>query len=103
MTSTAMVELTKEGADELISEVAIGDGSVDAMFKAVERATGYSVKLQDYGIRSVTDNRNALGEATVKIESDMGAIVGKAIDEDVMQASINAFINAINKKIDQES
>lgn len=91
------------GDKELI-EVAIGDGSIDAAFKAIERATGIKVELKDYGIRSVTDGKDALGEVTVKIAgNEGGVIVGKAIDEDIMEASINAYLNAINKKLDTES
>ena len=91
------------GDKELI-EVAIGDGSIDAAFKAIERATGIKVELKDYGIRSVTDGKDALGEVTVKIAGqEGGVIVGKAIDEDIMEASINAYLNAINKKLDTES
>jgi 2-isopropylmalate synthase len=91
------------GDKELI-EVAIGDGSIDAAFKAIERATGIKVELKDYGIRSVTDGKDALGEVTVKIAgNEGGVIVGKAIDEDIMEASINAYVNAINKKLDTES
>ncbi len=42
-----------------------------------------------------------LFEVTVKIDDGQGSvIVGKAIDEDIMEASINAYINAINKKLD---
>jgi len=101
MICTASVVI--EGNNQELVEVAIGDGSIDAVFKAVERATGINVELRDYSIRSVTDGKDALGEVTVKIASNTGGvIVGKAIDEDVMEASINAFINAINKKLDTE-
>jgi 2-isopropylmalate synthase len=90
--------------DKELIEVAIGDGSIDAAFKAIERATGIKVELKDYGIRSVTDGKDALGEVTVKIAgNEGGVIVGKAIDEDIMEASINAYLNAINKKLDTES
>jgi 2-isopropylmalate synthase len=102
MICTASVVIGNGDNNELV-EVAIGDGSIDAAFKAVERATGVSVELKDYSIRSVTDGKDALGEITVKIADDKGSvIVGKAIDEDIMEASINAYINAINKKLDND-
>jgi 2-isopropylmalate synthase len=93
----------EKGEEELVTEVAVGEGSIDAAFKAVERAIGMEIKLRDYSIRSVTDGKDALGEVTVKIENKAGQIiVGRAIDEDVMEASINAYINAINKMLDEE-
>lgn len=88
--------------DELFTEVAVGDGSIDAAFKAVERAIGMNIKLKDYSIASVTDGKDALGEVTVKIMNGKGEIfIGKDISEDVMEASINSYINAINKMIDE--
>ncbi len=90
--------------DKKLMEVAIGDGSIDAAFNAIGRATGVKVELKDYSIRSITDGTDALGEVTVKIADDRGSvIVGKSIDEDIMEASINAYINAINKKIDMNT
>ncbi|KAJ51409.1 2-isopropylmalate synthase [Clostridium tetanomorphum] len=98
--STAAVEILK--GDELFTEVAVGDGSIDAAFKAVERAIGMNIKLKDYSIASVTDGKDALGEVTVKIMNGKGEIfIGKDISEDVMEASINSYINAINKMIDE--
>lgn len=97
---TAAVEILK--GDKLFTEVAVGDGSIDAAFKAVERAIGMNIKLRDYSISSVTDGKDALGEVTVKIMDEKGQIfVGKDISEDVMEASINSYINAINKMIDE--
>lgn len=92
-----------EAGDKDLIEVAIGEGSIDAAFKSIERATGLKVVLKDYSIRSVTDGKDALGEVTVKIAgNEGGVIVGKAIEEDIMEASINAYLNAINKKLDME-
>lgn len=97
---TAAVEILK--GEELFTEVAVGDGSVDAAFKAVERTIGMNINLKDYSIASVTDGKDALGEVTVKIENEKAHIfVGKDISEDVMEASIRAYINAINKMIDE--
>ena len=38
-----------------VREALIGDGPVDAVFKAIERVTGIDVELRDYYVRSVTD------------------------------------------------
>jgi len=102
MLCTAAIQMQK-GEEESVTEVAVGEGSIDAAFKAVERAIGMEIKLRDYSIKSVTDGKDALGEVTVKIENKDGRlIVGKAIDEDVMESSINAYINAINKMVDED-
>ena len=89
-------------SSEVFSEVALGEGSIDAAFKAVERAIGMNVNLKDYSIASVTDGKDALGEVTVKIMNEEGKMfIGKDISEDIIEASIKSYINAINKMIDE--
>lgn len=98
--STVAVEIMKNS--EVFSEVALGEGSIDAAFKAVERAIGMNVNLKDYSIASVTDGKDALGEVTVKIMNEEGKMfIGKDISEDIIEASIKSYINAINKMIDE--
>ena len=97
---TAAVEILK--GEEVFAEVSIGNGPVDAAFKAIEKSIGIRANLMDYSIASVTDGKDALGEVTVKIADEKGQVfVGKDISEDVMEASIRAYINGINKMIDE--
>ena len=46
----------------------VGDGPVDAAFKAVEGATGVDVKLRKFEVRSVSMGEDAQGEAVVTVE-----------------------------------
>lgn len=98
MVCTSAIEIEKD--NKILTEVAIGDGSVDSAFKAIERTIGFSINLKDYTIKSVTDGKDALGEVTVKIEDNNNLFIGKALSQDIMEASVNAYINAINKMID---
>ncbi|MFD3157242.1 2-isopropylmalate synthase [Haloimpatiens sp. FM7330] len=100
MICTSAIEIRQ--GDKSLTEVAIGDGSIDSAFKAVERTIGMNINLKDYSIRSVTDGKDALGEVTVKIKDNDKILVGKSISQDIMEASINAYINAINKMIDDK-
>lgn len=83
--------------DESIKEAACGDGPVDAVFKAIEKATGIEVKLEDYSLKAIGSGKDALGEATVKIRREEKVYVGTGISTDVIEASARALINAINK------
>lgn len=47
-----------------IDEVAMGNGSVDAIFHAIDKASGEEVELEDYSIQSVTYGKDALGKCT---------------------------------------
>ena len=97
MISTATVKLLREG--EVIEEAACGDGPVDAAFKAIDRAAGLEVTLRDYFLRAVTGGKDALGEVTVKVEDNNRIYVGRGISTDIIEASVKAYVNAINKML----
>lgn len=76
---------------------AIGDGPIDAVFKAIERITGIEVVLRDYRLRSVTLGEDAQGEALIEAEHGGKSMTGRAISTDVIEASAEAFLQVINR------
>ena len=99
MISTSTISIRRE--DEVITEAATGDGPVDAAFNAIERATGVYAELTHYSIKAVTEGKDALGEVTVKISNDNGIFLGKAVSTDIIEASVKAYLNAINRSISE--
>lgn len=97
--STAVVSLKKN--DGIITEAATGDGPVDAAFNSIERITGMELNLEDYNLRAVTEGKDALGEVNVKISMGEKMAVGRAISTDIIESSILAYLNAINKMINK--
>ena len=95
MTSTAVVKLLR--GDEVLEEAATGDGPVDASFNAIERCTGLSFKLEDYIVRSVTGGKDAQGEVVVKLDKDGKKVRGRGLSTDIVEASVRAYIDAINR------
>jgi 2-isopropylmalate synthase len=92
---TATVRLAK--AEESWLDSAVGDGPVDAAYRAVERITGVSGTLLDYSIRSVTKGKDALGEVFVTVQFNGTVIVAHGSSTDVIEASVIAYVNALNK------
>jgi 2-isopropylmalate synthase len=80
-----------------VQDAACGDGPVDAIFKTIERITGMAVQLQDYQVRSVTGGEDAQGEARVEVEHNGRMQHGQAVSTDVIEASAQAFLQAINR------
>ena len=70
---------------------------MDAAYKAVERITHVGGRLLDYSIRSVTKGKDALGEVFVTVQFDGTIIVGHASSTDVIEASVKAYLTALNK------
>jgi len=95
--STSTVRLSKEG--RILEEAACGDGPIDAIFHAIDRASGLEVSLKDYRIRAITSGKDALGESTVKVEKNGRIYAGRGISTDIIEASAKAYINALNKML----
>jgi 2-isopropylmalate synthase len=95
MTSTAVVKMLHE--DKAMEEAATGDGPVDAAFNAVERCIGESFVLEDYIVHSVTGGKDAQGEVNVKLSKDGKKARGRGLSTDVVEASVKAYIDAINR------
>ena len=74
-----------------------GDGPVDASYKAIEAITRIKAKLLDYSIQSVTSGKDALGRVTVKVLVGKHNVTGHGASTDIIEASVKAYINAINK------
>ncbi|HSV56764.1 MAG TPA: alpha-isopropylmalate synthase regulatory domain-containing protein, partial [Magnetospirillaceae bacterium] len=95
ITSTSAVRLT--GADGVREErVATGDGPIDASFKAIDKIVGRSPVLDDFSLDAVTGGKDAQGEARVRIRLGEEAYNGHGVSTDVVEASVKAYIDAIN-------
>jgi 2-isopropylmalate synthase len=83
---------------EVVQDAAIGDGPVDAIFKAVERVTGVHANLHEFVVRSVSQGKDAQGEVTLEleVESDDNSFRGRAASTDIIEASALAYLNAVN-------
>jgi 2-isopropylmalate synthase len=95
---TASVRLRLDGKDYTSAET--GVGPVDAAIKAVQKITDPSVqiKLKEYRLEAITGGSDALAEALVKVEDANGTVVSaSAAREDVVLASVEAMVEAINK------
>ncbi len=95
-TATCTVSLEKDG--EKFQEVCLGDGPIDAAFQAIDRITKPAEHSFDiYDIHSVSEGKDTLGAVTLKLTSGGRNYTGKGLSTDVMEASIVAYIRAINK------
>lgn len=97
ISATAVVKLTHDGRE--YEHVARGEGPIDAAFKAIDRIVKQDYRLKNYGIQAVTEGVDALGEVVVKIEREGQTVTGRGLSPDIIEASIKAYLNAINKAI----
>ena len=100
ITASAQIALSKNG--ETIMGVSIGDGPIDAAFLAIDQIIGHHYELDDFQIQSVTEGKEAMGSAIVKLRSGGKLYSGNGISTDIIGASIRAYINAVNKIVYEE-
>ena len=110
---TATVRL--RGPDRVVHNFAsMGTGPVDATYKAIDAIIKMPCKLLEFNIHAITEGIDALGEVTVRIQSDSSGDTkmdaqseqeyarvygGHGADTDIIVASAKAYINALNKLI----
>ncbi len=92
---TATVELEIKGKIKKIA--VIGDGQIDAAFKAIKKLTKMNPYLVDFSVGSITGGTDALGECTVRLTNEGREVLGQGKHSDIIVASARAYVNAINK------
>ncbi|WP_297574866.1 2-isopropylmalate synthase [uncultured Campylobacter sp.] len=89
--------ITIEHDDKLISDSALGNGAVDAIFKAIDRISKIDGKLLDYKASAVSRGKDALAKVVVKVEfEDKSTVLGRGLDVDTMFATAKAYVGALN-------
>lgn len=92
---TATVGIAVEGI--VFEDAGTGDGPVDAALHVVDKITGLSGELVEYKLNAVTGGRDALGEVAAKVKVGERIYIGRGVSTDVIEASVRAYINAMNK------
>lgn len=82
--------------NKILQESATGDGPVDAVYKAIDRALQTKYKIESYQVRSVTSGRQAMGEVLLRIRNGGKSFTGRGVSTDIIEASAKAYLQAIN-------
>ncbi len=93
-----------------------GDGPIDAIFQAVNAATGVDARLREFRVDAVTGGQDALGEASVVVElgdpaaaikADFAGVLagervtgaGQAVATDIIAAAGAAYARALTSAV----
>jgi len=93
----AIVTLDIDG--QHVTKEAVGDGPVDAMFKAIRSIAPHEATLQLYQVGAVTEDSDAQAEVSVRLGEGEKIVTGRGADTDTMVASAKAYVSAVNKLI----
>jgi 2-isopropylmalate synthase len=94
----------KVGVTMPSGEVAVGesggDGPIDAIFRAIQQATGTESELRQYTVDAVTGGEDALGEVTVMLRTDGRLATGVGVATDIIEASARAYLRALSNALE---
>ncbi len=90
--ATASVKITTREQEFLAAE--IGDGPVDAIFMAIDKAIGITPRVIDFVVHALTPGRQAMGEVTVTIEYENKRVSGHGSSTDILEAGAKAYLSA---------
>lgn len=100
ITASAQIALQREG--RTVQGIAIGDGPIDAAFHAIEQIIGRRFELDDFSIQTVTQEKEAMGNALVRLRVGGKIYSGTGLSTDIIGASVRAYVNAVNKIVYEE-
>ena len=101
ITSTAVIKLKK--GEETFERVAASDGPVNAAYRALNKIVEKDFVLEDYSLKAMTEGEDAQCEAIVKLSYDGSDwVTGRGVSTDVIEASIKAYVNGINKYFSEQ-
>jgi len=101
--ASSMSQVTLKCNDEIICGVSNGEGPIDSAFRAIEQCIGHHYELDDFQVQSVTEGKEALGSALVRLRNNGKLYSGNGTATDIVAASIRAYINALNKIVFEEA
>ncbi len=76
-----------------------GDGPVDAIFHAINAATGVDARLREFRVDAVTGGQDALGETSVVLEVAGVTGSGQGVSTDILEAGGRAYVRALSNAV----
>jgi 2-isopropylmalate synthase len=95
----AKVAVKMPSGEEAVGESS-GDGPVDAIFLAIQKAVGTECELRQYTVEAVTGGEDALGQVTVMLRAAGRLATGQGVATDILEASARAYVRALSNALE---
>ncbi|MBN1119016.1 MAG: 2-isopropylmalate synthase [Bacteroidales bacterium] len=92
-----MATVSLEIKGESFTATEHGNGPVDAAYKAIKKLVMHKIRLEEFLVQAITKGSDDLGKVHVQIENQGRIYYGFSGNTDIITASVEAFIDAINK------
>lgn len=94
VTATATIRL--QTGEHAMTEAAIGNGPVDAVYRCLNRITGYDVSISDYHITAKGEGKDALGQVDIVATHEGRKFHGVGLATDIIESSALAYVHVMN-------
>jgi len=92
-----------KGKEKEKESTGIGNGPIDASLNAVNQILGCKdVTLETFNINATTGGTDALGKVDVRVRKKDKLARGHCSSTDIIEASIRAYLHALNTLLDEE-
>jgi len=81
----------------LCAEAALGDGPVHAVLRAITRAAGMALDIDDFQIRSLSNGADAQGRAALTVHHNGRELCGRGVSTDIVEAAAQAALEVVNR------
>jgi 2-isopropylmalate synthase len=95
----ARVAVKLPSGEEAVGESS-GDGPVDAIFLAIQKAVDTECELRQYTVEAVTGGEDALGQVTVMLRAAGRLATGQGVATDILEASARAYVRALSNALE---
>jgi 2-isopropylmalate synthase len=95
----ARIGVTLPSGEQVVGESS-GDGPIDAIFRAIQKAVGTESEMVKYTVEAVTGGEDALGEVTVQLRTDGALASGSGVATDIIEASARAYLRALSNSLE---
>ena len=92
---TATIRLNYNGTDN--EATATGNGPVDATIKAIEKIIGRSFNIKEFNIHAIHSGSDDVSKVDMRVTDEGKSYVGYGFSTDIVRASANAYLDALNK------
>ncbi len=92
--ATGSVEL--QIGEQIVTEAATGNGPVDSVYRAMERATGQAIAIKTFDIAAEGGGHDALGQVDITAEFNGRTFHGMGLSTDIIEAAAEALLYVYN-------
>ena len=96
---TASLKAVVRGKECTSAQMGVGpvDAAIKAIYELIGGEIGGDIELKEFRIEAIAGGSNALAEVIVGVAKEGRLVTARGVREDIVMASVEAFINAVNR------